>query len=323
MRCDGPGKCESQLARTPAGSYNSRMASRIVHVRVPATSANLGPGFDALGMAIDLWLEAEVGIAPADGFEGKQEATELTAPGANLIHEAAAAVYAEVGLPRPPLLVKCSSEIPLARGLGSSAAAICAGILAADVLTGAALSPQRQLALAARIEGHPDNVAPALMGGITVAVGSRGQACALALPSDLHVGLGLVLAIPRFRLATVEARAVLPEQVRLQDAVYNVGRSALLVAALSSGRLDLLAEALGDRLHQPYREPLVPGMAQVVAAARCAGAHAVTLSGAGPALLAWCPRTAVEPVRLAMQGAWGDRASARSVELSRTGARAW
>ena len=296
------------------------MPSRTVNVRVPATSANLGPGFDVLGMAINLWLEVEVRIAPADRCQGQGEAAELTAPGANLIHEAADAVYAELGSTRPPLLVTCASDIPLARGLGSSAAAICAGILAAEVLTGAALSERRRLALAARVEGHPDNVAPALLGGVTAAVGSDGHACGLVLPADLEDQLGLVLAIPRFRLTTAAARAALPDRIGLQDATYNIGRTALLVAALTSGRLELLAEALGDRLHQPYREPLVPGMARVVAAARSAGAHAVTLSGAGPALLAWCPRGAVEPVRLAMQGAWGDRASARAVELSRTGA---
>ncbi len=299
------------------------MAIRTVRVRVPATSANLGPGFDALGMALDLWLESEVRLAPSDGFEGRGEAAELTAPGANLIHEAADAVYAEIGRPRPPWLVTCTSEIPLARGLGSSAAAICTGILAADALTGAGLSPTQHLAIASKIEGHPDNVAAALMGGLTVAVGSDGQACNLALPSDLALDLRLVLAIPRFRLATAEARAVLPERICLQDAAYNVGRTALLVAALTSGHLHLLAEALGDRLHQPYREPLVPGMAAVVAAARAAGAYAVTLSGAGPALLAWCPGPVGEAVRLAMQGAWGDLASVRVVELSRTGAQVW
>ena len=256
-----------------------------VHVQIPASSANLGPGFDALGLALGLYNEIEA--AESDritlAVEG-EGADRLAVNERNVIVRAVRMAYESAGRPFRGCGVTCVNRIPLARGLGSSAAAWVGGLLAGNTLLGSPLDPDTLLALAARAEGHPDNVAAALLGGLTVAYGGPTGARALSLP--VPPGLRWVVLVPDVSMATAEARAVLPQSVRRADAVFNVQRVALLLASLQTGRADLLPSALEDRLHEPYRLRLFPWMADVSAAARAAGALGCVLSGAGPSLLA-------------------------------------
>jgi homoserine kinase len=269
-----------------------------VTVRVPATSANLGPGFDALGLA--LRLHNTVSIEPADspeiGIEGEGERT-LPRDASHLVYQAAAAVAARAAeMGRAPDIrafrITQRNAIPLARGLGSSAAAIVGGAVAANALLGGPLDQQALLDLATEMEGHPDNVAPALLGGLVVCTRTPAGVRWMRLaPPTLKV----VLAVPDYPVSTEEARRRLPARVPFPDAVFNVTRAALLVAALTGGRPDLLDEATQDRLHQPYREHLIPGLQDVFAAARRAGAYGVALSGSGPAVLAFGDAAGIGP----------------------------
>lgn len=258
----------------------------MIHVRVPATSANLGPGFDALGLALALYNEVEA--READGItvqvEG-QGAGRLSTSGDNAVARGVRLAYEAAGRPFKGVALRCVNRVPTSRGLGSSAAAWVGGIVAGNALCGGGLSLEALLALATRAEGHPDNVAAALLGGLTVScVGGDGSVTAVSLPVPSRITW--VALVPETASSTADARAVLPPTVPRADAVFNVQRVALLLAALQSGRTDALAAALDDRLHQPYRLALFPWMPAVVEAARGAGALGCVLSGAGPALLA-------------------------------------
>jgi len=262
---------------------------QLVRVRVPASTANLGAGFDALGMALGLYNEIEVELGGAgDGLrlviEG-EGAERLQALGAqNLAARAVTGTLAHLGVPPAGIAVRMLNRIPLSRGLGSSSAAVVGGVAGAAALAGASLSAEELLDLALPLEGHPDNIAPALLGGLTVATLVEGRVRCVKLP--VPEPLQALAVIPAFHLSTVKARKALPAMVPRADAVFNVGRAALLLAALQAGRLDLLREATQDRLHQPYRAPLIPGMADALAEGERAGALACFLSGAGPTLLA-------------------------------------
>ena len=256
-----------------------------VHVSVPATSANLGPGFDALGLA--LALHNEVTAAEAEGVSVRIEgegAGRLARGGDNVVARGVRLAFEAAGRRFTGCELHCLNRVPTARGLGSSAAAWVGGLAAGNALLGSPLPRETLLALAARAEGHPDNVAAAILGGLTVACadGDRITAVALPVPSALR----WVALIPDVTSATAAARAVLPRSVPREDAVFNVQRVALLLASLVAGRTDTLPHALEDRLHQPYRQKLFPWMPEVAAAARAAGALGCVLSGAGPALLA-------------------------------------
>jgi homoserine kinase len=258
----------------------------LVHVRVPATSANLGPGFDALGLALALYNEVEA--RESDGVtvqvEG-QGAGRLSTTGDNVVARGVRLAYEAAGRPFKGVALRCVNRVPTSRGLGSSAAAWVGGLVAGNALCGGALSREALLALATRAEGHPDNVAAALLGGLTVScVAAKGAVTAVSLPVPPRITW--VALIPETTSSTAEARAVLPASVPRADAVFNVQRVALLLAALQSGRIDALGPALDDRLHQPYRLALFPWMPAVMEAARGAGALGCVLSGAGPALLA-------------------------------------
>jgi homoserine kinase len=258
----------------------------LLHVRVPATSANLGPGFDALGLALALYNDVEA--RESDGvtvqIEG-QGAGRLAVGADNVIARGVRLAYEAAGRPFKGVTLRCVNRVPTARGLGSSAAAWVGGLVAGNALCGGGLSRAALLALATRAEGHPDNVAAALLGGLTVScVGADGAVTAVSLP--VPATITWVALIPETTSSTAEARAVLPASVPRADAVFNVQRVALLLAALQSGRTDVLGPALDDRLHQPYRLTLFPWMPAVVDAARAAGAMGCVLSGAGPALLA-------------------------------------
>ncbi len=258
-----------------------------VRVQVPATTANLGPGFDALGMALGLYNEIRVevgGVGLQLDVEG-EGAGRLREQGAtNLVARALTGTLAKLGARPDGLSLRTINRIPLSRGLGSSSAAVLGGVVAAAALAGVRLTPEELLDLALPLEGHPDNIGPALLGGLTVTTLVEGRVCCIPLP--VPADLGAVAVIPEFHLATAKARKALPREVPREDAVFNVGRVALFLAAMQTGRMDLLREATRDRLHQPYREPLVPGMAEVLAEGERAGALACFLSGAGPTLLA-------------------------------------
>ena len=255
------------------------MPPRKVLLRVPATSANLGPGFDCLGLALDLWAQftLEARDAPVPPPDDPLLAVVLEAVAA---YHAASAIEAPAGLS-----VAWQGDIPVARGLGASAVARAAGLVGANALAGGLLGLEDLLPLGAELEGHADNIAPALFGGLQVAVweGQRVTHVAVPLPPRLRV----VLLVPERTMPTDESRRLLPSPVAREDAVFNVGRVALLVAALASGRLDLLDTATADRLHQPARSPLLPGMDQIMAAARTAGALCSYLSGGGSTIAAW------------------------------------
>lgn len=256
-------------------------------VRVPATSANLGPGFDCLGLALNLYLEVDATLSEHDRFE-YHGAGSLPDTPHNLIHQAFRGALAELGLVAPALALVVRNPIPLARGLGSSSAALVAGVTLADAVSGGRLGREGVFDHAARLEGHPDNVAPALYGHFTVS--------APAAPGDPRSFTTAVLPIPErwrflvgvpaFELATERARAALPEQVSRGDAVQSAARSALWALAVARDQPELLRTASIDVLHEPYREPLVPGLARVKADLRAAGAFAAYLSGAGPSVAA-------------------------------------
>ena len=266
-------------------SYNYKRA----RVKVPASTANLGPGFDTLGMALSLyaWIEmqeAEQTVFHLYGDEMKGVAQDKS----NLIYKVAQMVFAEAGVSVPELEISMYSDIPLTRGLGSSASAIIGGMAAANTMIGSPLDNAKLFSMATAIEKHPDNVGASLFGGIITAVwdGLTAEHIRIEPPVDLEV----LVVIPEFELATSKARGVLPSQVTVADAVFNISRTSLLTAALSSGRLDLIRTAMQDRLHQPYRAPLVPGMERLLAEATDHGALGIALSGAGPTLLALVDR---------------------------------
>jgi homoserine kinase len=256
-----------------------------VRVRVPASSANLGPGFDALGLA--LALHNEVTLEEADGVSVSVEgegAGRLDEGAGNVVARGVALGFEVAGRPFRGGRLRCVNRIPLSRGLGSSAAAWVGGLLAANALLGEPLDRAALVTAAARAEGHPDNVAAAVLGGLTVscADGARVVAVSLPVPSEIT----WVVLVPEAESSTREARAVLPESLPRADAVFNVQRVSLLLAALTAGRPDLLDLAMQDRLHQPYRQRLFPWMEAVAGAGRRAGALGCVLSGAGPSMLA-------------------------------------
>ncbi|MBO9533038.1 MAG: homoserine kinase [Solirubrobacteraceae bacterium] len=255
-----------------------------VRVRVPASTANLGPGFDVLACALDLWLELEVQPAPTFSFT-----TDLPVPmdPTNIAVDA----FGRLGDPAR-VAFTMRSQIPLSGGMGSSAAARVAGVLAALVMGGEEPKDALELALAiaAELEGHADNAAAAIYGGVTVELPDG--PLKLAVPQRL----GFVIVAPHEAVDTPAARAALPAAVPMADAAFNVGQATALAAGLASRDLDLIARGLGDRLHQPHRAPLYPRSMELIASARELGALGGTVSGAGPTVLLWCDRDAVRDV---------------------------
>jgi homoserine kinase len=254
-------------------------------VRVPATAANLGPGFDALALALDLWNEVEVDLDGPAAVEVTGEGTgELPEDASNLVFRSMSFLAREAGGSLPSMALRCTNRIPLERGLGSSAAAVVAGLTVANRLLGTGLGRDRFLEVAVDIEGHPDNVAACLRGGLVLAyLSSAGWRAERLQP---HPSLQPVLLVPEHeRLPTADARRALPREVSLADASFNLGRAALAVVALTE-RPDLLPAALEDRLHQPRRLPLVPAARAVFEELRQA-AIPVCVAGAGPSLLAF------------------------------------
>uniref|UniRef100_A0A7C2WR15 Homoserine kinase n=1 Tax=Thermorudis sp. TaxID=1969470 RepID=A0A7C2WR15_9BACT len=262
-------------------------------VRVPASSANLGPGFAALAIALSRYLVVTVETTGHQQIEALP-AREL-GDGRDLVLEAMQALARLVGKRLPGCRIEVESAIPVARGLGSSAAAIVGGLLAANVLLGAPLTKEGIWRLAWQLEGHGDNVTAALYGGAVLAL--EGQAGPLARQVPIAAPLRAVLLIPDQPGYTSEARAVLPDQVTRQVAIATAARCALLVLALSTGQFALLGEAMADDLHQPYRATLYPYLVDAIAAARSGGAYGACLSGSGPSVLALAAPDSAEAVR--------------------------
>lgn len=263
-------------------------------VRVPATSANLGPGFDSLGLALDLCDEvtavATSGTAVTVEVEGEGVGTVATDE-RHLVAAAMLRTFKHLDLTPPGLHLKCRNRIPHARGLGSSSAAIVAGVMLADALAGASLTRAEKLVIAGEIEGHPDNVAPCLLGGFTIAYSTADGAKALSLDPSPRVHPWVF--VPETRGLTAAARTALPDRVPHVDAVFNLSRAALLVAAISR-QPSRLFEATDDRLHQGYRAAGMPESAALLERLRTAGI-AAAISGAGPAVLALAVDDAVVP----------------------------
>ncbi len=260
-------------------------------VKVPATTANLGPGFDALGLALNLWNET-VFSPRRDGritltVRGEGEGRLPTDEG-NLIARAAKQVCALAGKPCPGMHIECLNRIPVGSGLGSSSAALVTGLLGANALLGGPFSDEEILKLAIETEGHPDNVAPAMLGGLVASIVHGERVFSIKLPARAnHGSIHATVVLPDFEFPTERARAILPGEVSRRDAIHNISRAVLVTEALRTGDLNLLGIAMKDSLHQPYRLPLIPGAIEALEAAKEAGAAAVALSGAGPSLIAF------------------------------------
>ncbi len=255
----------------------------MIKLRIPATSANLGAGFDALGLAmtyynfVNLELSDRVEITSLDGLEVPTDKS-------NLIYESASHLFEICGKKLDGLKIEQESNIPMARGLGSSSACIVAGLVGANTLLGNPLTTDDLVNLAAQIEGHPDNTAPALLGGIVTAVFDGRKVH--WVKQEVNTSLKFVAIIPDFELKTEKARACLPKEISHKDAVYNLSRAALFSASLLTGKFENLRTACHDRLHQPYRMELIPNCRRVFDIAYNHGAYAAYISGAGPTVMA-------------------------------------
>lgn len=258
-----------------------------VTITVPATSANLGPGFDCLGLALGLYNHVTFTAVPhpsltieVTGLDAEKVPTDEK----NLVYQAASRMFDRLGKRPSGLHITQENNIPVGSGLGSSSTAVLAGLLGANALVNGQLSQADILAIATAEEGHPDNVAPALLGGLVLGVMEGDHVHIEPLPIAPQQ---VVIVTPDFELLTHDARAALPTQISRQDAIFNASRLPLLVRALATAAYPQLTLAMQDRLHQPYRLPLIPGMAEAFTAAYVAGAAGVALSGAGPSLIAF------------------------------------
>ena len=258
-------------------------------VRVPASSANLGPGFDALGLALGIYLECRFRKSDRLAIHVTGRDREAISTGDdNLIWQTARAVAKNARLPISPIELHIDNAIPIGKGLGSSAAALTAGVVIADCLLELGWKPLRVLDEAARLEGHPDNVAACVLGSIVAsAIDSGGVARVVRL--DLPPNFGIAIVVPDFDLPTPKARAVLPNCYSAEDAIFNIQRAALLIAALATGSTSAFPAAIEDRFHQPYRVPLVAGLDEILKL-RAPGLLGCALSGAGPSILVFYER---------------------------------
>jgi len=250
-------------------------------VKIPATTANMGAGFDSFGMAFDLFNE--IVVEASDRFSIISD-SPVPKTKDNLIYKSILHFYTQIGRPVPHLRITQTDRIPFTRGLGSSAACVVGGIVAANALEGNLVDQDALLQMACQMDGHPDNVAPALLGGLVVAVAELDKVSYVKIdPPD---ALAFISIVPDFVLSTKKARGVLPNCYAREDVVFNVSRAALFVASIMSGKWQNISTALGDRIHQPYRNPLVPNMENIFKQSMELGALGVYLSGAGPTVMA-------------------------------------
>jgi len=260
---------------------------RTVTIRVPATSANLGPGFDCLGLALDLWNEvtfSQGGKTLNIQIQGEGK-NDLPTDHTNFIVQAFLLILNKFSITPPDgLTIQCHNRIPVSSGLGSSSSAVIAGLLAAKILYSLEIEDHRLLEIGLELEGHADNMAACLMGGLVIVIQEGIELITRKLPVK---SLQATIALPQVKLSTQEARDVLPVSYSRQDTVFNIGRSALLIGSLVSGDYSILATAMQDRVHQPYRLGLIPGAENALQAALNAGALGAVLSGAGPSVIAF------------------------------------
>lgn len=298
------------------------MLANVVKVQVPGTTANCGPGFDSVGIACTVYNELELELKEERGLlievygEGCKN---IPCDERNVVFKSMQAVFRKAGYDFSGARLKMMNHVPLSRGLGSSAAAIVAGLAAANAAIGSPFDKQDIFQMATDIEGHPDNVAPAVFGGVTLSILKDGAAETISFQPARE--LKLVVAVPEFALSTKMARKALPLHVPLKDAVFNVSRTALLVGALCRGEYGHLRNALEDCLHQPYRSKLIPGMEDVFAAANENGAFGAALSGAGPCLIAFADHN-MQAIGEAMAAAFaknGVKASFLILDIDKEG----
>lgn len=302
-----------------------------VTVTVPATTANLGPGFDCIGAALTLYNTLQFSHLETASDETLKitvqgtEAAGVQTDESNLAYQAFVKVYQHLGQTPPPVEMQIHLGVPLARGLGSSATAIVGGLVGGNTLAGYPLSSQDILQLAVEMEGHPDNVVPALLGNCQLSVskgetGTGWEICDIPWNSKIVP----VLAIPDFELSTAEARRVLPPTYSRADAIFNTAHLGLLIRGLETGNPEWLRVALQDQIHQPYRKSLIRGFDEVRAAALKAGACELVISGAGPTLLTLTDETSASQVAEAMTQAWqqvGVNPEVKVLQLDTQGAK--
>lgn len=292
------------------------MEATAITVRVPATSANLGAGFDCLGLALDMFASITVTF-------GTREQPPTEDVGEKMVLTAVRQTYLRIGK-QPPggIRARYQVSIPLGRGLGASAVARVAGVIAVNEYERGVMDEGQCLDIASELEGHGDNACPALFGGMQVCV-QAADGHYLRAPSRYPLDASMAILIPDHSMPTKEARKALPDQYSKADTIHNTGRAALFVAAMAAGRMDLLAEATDDRIHQRQRSSLFPPLFDVFASARKAGAHATWLSGAGSSVAAICPAEVAREVAAKMlETAQGQGYSGRSLvtKIAREGA---
>jgi len=286
-----------------------------VYVTVPGTTSNVGPGFDCLGAALTLYNQfqftrTESGLT-IDVIGA--EADRVTKDETNLAYKSFLKFFHHIDQPVPGLHLTIKLDVPLARGLGSSATAIVGGLVGANILAGSPMSREQVRDMAIAIEGHPDNVVPALMGGVRLAASDGNHWTICDLPC--HPDIALVLGIPDFEVSTAEARRVLPQEYSRADAIFNMAHLGLLVRGLETGNPEWLRMALKDRIHQPYRKSLMHGFEAVRQGAIAAGAYEVVISGAGPTLLAIAHPSQATTIAQAMKDAWAEASIQSDVRI--------
>ena len=295
----------------------------MISVRVPATSANLGPGYDAVGLALSLYMRISLDRSPEPLIEVKGMGSDLIPrTPEHPAYRAASFVAEYIGEPDVAFRLVQENAIPPARGLGGSAAALVGGAVAANDLLGRAIAAPDLLNIVCELDGHPDNAAPALLGGLVIGSLTPEGIRSVRLEPQ---GLKAVVAVPDFAVSTTAARQALPTEVSHRDAAFNVGRAGLLLGALATGEYGLLNVAMQDRLHQNYRAHLIPGLDDVIAAAHDSGAYGSCLSGSGPTVLAFSPAENARKVARAMRAAFEKQdvsTKAWALDINLSGAQA-
>lgn len=290
------------------------LKNRKVTARIPASTTNLGPGFDVLGLAVQLYSTVTLELSETDSLSvSGVDADKIPSTPEHVAFQAAELVFLRSGAKRPKgFKLQIENGIPAIRGLGGSGTAILGGLLTANALCGTPFSDPELLNFATELEGHPDNVAASLYGGLVVSAQEDAQVHTVRL--ECPSLLSIVLAIPDFPLSTEQARGVLPGSVDFADAIYNTSRSTLLIASIVTRQFEMLRVAMKDRLHQPYRASLIPGFDDVAEAATTAGALSVALSGAGPTIAAYCLEH-TEQVAEKMQAAFKKHQIATDIKI--------
>jgi len=277
----------------------------MVRIRVPATTANLGPGFDCLGMALSIYNYITLSQSESGRLQmtcsGRAATADIALDETNLVYRAMSRVFELAGTPAEGLVLHLELDAPLARGLGSSASAIVGGMFAANELLGNPLSTEQLLVEVTKMEGHPDNVVPCLVGGLTASIVLQDRV--LYEKTAPAANVSCVVFVPDYELETSTSRGVMPKEVSINDAVFNSCRIPFVLASLQSGNLLNLSDFMDDRLHQPYRISLIAGYDVVRKAALDAGGAAVCISGAGPTILAVCDEAAADNVAAAGKAA--------------------